>query len=176
MFARGMIVVAMFLAFAPVAPATAGALSVGQDYEFAFSNLPFHEPAPYPNQGGVTIQFRADLLEAGDVVRFELFEDSVGDPAFFTNDFTTPTDHFGASVVSPAPWQDLQGVIRVSVLAGSIEIGSISAQVIRDGSRYFATIPISPVPESSSVYLLAIGIAALSLRFGGFWRDAVVPT
>jgi hypothetical protein len=54
-----------------------------------------------------------------------MFENSVADVPFFTNDFTTPTDHFGATVLIPSPWQDLQGVVRLTALSGAIDVSSI---------------------------------------------------
>lgn len=142
---------------------SAGTFIAGQVYDFSFSNVPFYELAPYQNQGGATINFKGDLLDLGDIVRLEFFENSTSDVAFFTNDFNRPTDSFGSTVTVPFPWQDLQGAIRITVLAGSINLDSISTQVIRHGSRYFETTYVSAVPEPSAIYLLVFGIIGMVL-------------
>lgn len=42
------------------------------------------------------INLSSDLLSLGETIRLEFFEDSLTQPALFTNDFDTPTEQFGA--------------------------------------------------------------------------------
>ena len=98
---------------------SATSVQPGSSLILPFSNLPFVQAVQccvtlLGGQGGASINLTTDLLGVGDNIRLEMFENSVADVPFFTNDFTTPTNQFGANVVIPSPWQDLQGVVRLN--------------------------------------------------------------
>jgi hypothetical protein len=115
----------------------------------------------------VQVRFANDLLNLGDVIRLEMFETTAGSGApFFSNDFDTPTNHFGASVLFPVSWQDLQGAILISVLFGSVSLDAIDIQVFRQGGRYFQTAQFSEVPIPPPFLLMAAGLLALALLRG----------
>jgi hypothetical protein len=112
-----------------------------------------------------------------------MFENSVADVPFFANDFTTPTDQFGASVLVPSPWQDLQGVIRLTALSGSIDVSSIVIQVYQgimipgpgcgcDAAQYVQTFIFSPAPAPVPIPNVGAGLPGLILAIGGLlaWR------
>ena len=141
--------------------ANAALIAAGQVYDYTFTSLAFIELFTVQNQGGAGIFLSDDLLDPGDIVRLELFENSVSDTAFFTNDFTDPTYNFGVGVFNPVPWQDLQGSLRLSVLSGSINLNSIFIQVFNDGSKYSETTYISSVPIPSATWLFGSGLIGL---------------
>lgn len=141
--------------------ALATIITDGQSYEFEFNTLNFIESVTYKNQGGATISFLDDLLDQGEVARLEFFENSILTTPFFQHDFNSPTNHFGASVVVPVPWQDLQGIIKLTMLSGSVDINEIDVQVIRDGNRYLETFSTVPIPEPETGLLIIFGLISI---------------
>lgn len=139
--------------------ASAVILNSNDTFVYAFNSLPSVEYLGYQNQGGATIHFSGDLLDIGDVVRLELFEDSLLGPVIFSNDFNSPTEHFGVTRINT--WQDLQGVIRLTVLSGSVGLSSIDLQVFKDGYRYadsYTTTAAVPEPETYAMMLAGLGL------------------
>jgi len=141
-------------------------LTAAQSFEYAFNGLPLVEPGSFHGQAGVQVRFANNLLDLGDVVRLEMLETSAGSSIpFFSNDFDTPTNHFGASVVVPVSWQDLQGAILISVLSGSVSLDAIDIQVFRQDGRYFQTAQFSEVPIPPTLLLMMAGLLSFaSLR------------
>jgi hypothetical protein len=91
------------------------------------------------------------------------------------------TNQFGASVVVPSPWQDLQGAIRLTALSGAIDVSSIIITVYQgilipgpgcgcDANQYMQTFnfPPAPVPIPN----IGAGLPSLILAIGlvAWWR------
>lgn len=144
-------------------------LQPGVRYDFAFAALPLVGPSTGVDQGGFTAYLGADPLDAGESVRVQLFQNAFTEPPFYTHVFTTPTTLFGATVVSPVPWQDLQGTLSLTMLAGSVTLQRLQARAIRGGRLYEADVPLgasppSTVPEPSALGLVLAGGALLAAR------------
>jgi hypothetical protein len=173
--------------FLSVSVSSATTVQPGSPLILSFSNLPFIQAVQccvtlLGGQGGASINLTSNLLGVGDNIRLEMFENSVADVPFYTNDFTTPTAQFGASVVVPSPWQDLQGVIRLTALSGSIDVSSIVITVYQgilipgpgcgcDANRYVQTFIFDPAPVP--IPNIGVGLPGLIVTLGGllaWWR------
>src|SRR5207244_1625450 len=90
-------------------------------------------------------------------------------------------NQFEAGVVVPSPWQDLQGVIRLTALSGSIDVSSIAITVYQgimipgpgcgcDAKQYVQTFnfPPAPVPIPN----VGAGLPGLIMAVGllAWWR------
>lgn len=143
-------------------PTTAAAITLnsGEGFIHEFASLPSVEYVGYANQGGTSLYFSDDLLDAGEVVRLELFEDSFFGPVIWSNDFNSPTDSIGVTKLDI--WQDFQGVILFTVLSGSVTVSSNDFQVIKDGYRfadsYQMSAPAVPEPETYAMFLAGLGV------------------
>lgn len=167
--------------FCGASVSSATTVQPGSPLILSFSNLPFVQTVQccvtlLGGQGVASVTLTTDLLGVGDNIRLEMFENSVTDVPFYTNDFTTPTDQFGAAVVVPSPWQDLQGVIRLTALSGSIDVSSILIMVFRgvmipgpgcgcDADQHGQTFAFSPAP--APVPIPNVGLPGLILAIGG---------
>ena len=80
---------------------------------------------PGGGQGVASINLAGNLLGVGDNIRLEMFENSLADVPFYTNDFTNPnpTDQFGVSFSRLL--DRIQGVIRLTALSRSINVDNI---------------------------------------------------
>ena len=152
-------------------------VNVGNPFDFTFSNLPLMGSG-YQDQGGVTVNFfNLDQLDFGDVIRLELFDGLdfstpvIGlDGRMAVFEFSSPTDHFGVSMVER--FLEVDGGIRLTALAGSVVVESLQFRQHRGGNLYgkdftvSTTAEPSPVPLPGSVWLLLTGLVALfSLKY-----------
>lgn len=173
--------------FCGASVSSAATVQPGSPLILTFSNLPFFQTVQccvtlLGGQGVASINLTTDLLGAGDNIRLEMFENSVADLPFYANDFTIPTAQFGAGVVVPSPWQDLQGVVRLTALSGSIDVSFIVITVYQgimipgtgcgcDADQYVQTFYFSPAPDPVPLPA-ALPLFATILAGGGViaWR------
>jgi hypothetical protein len=146
-------------------------LMEGNRYEFGFDSLAVIGPDTGVNQAGFTAYLGGNALDAGEDVRVQLYSDAFTDPAFFLHDFTTPTiTDFAATVVNATAWQDLQGKLAFTMIAGSLELDRLQARVVRGGQLYEGDV-LSAVPEPSAVSLTFLG--ALLFVVWAVWRRSL---
>ena len=108
-------------------------VAAGHPLTLSFSNLPFVGTVDNCCQSGASVFLAGDVLQAGDNIRLEFFENTLSEtPAFWDfneNTWTVPDNSFGAGVASAGsapPWTgDLQGAIRLISLSGSINVDHI---------------------------------------------------
>jgi len=158
--------VLMFLCGASVCSAIT--VEPGSPLILSFSNLPLVQIGPgvcCGGQGNASINLTSDLLVPGDTIRLEMFENSLAEIPFYTHDFTEFTEQFGAGVVSV--WPDVQGVIRLTALSGSINVDNIVISVYPDtvypDLRKFAQTFDFTAPLPAAFPLFATGLGALGL-------------
>lgn len=164
-------VAAVFVAGAAQAGIT---LQQGTRYEFGFDTLSRMGSSTGVNQGGFTAYLGANPLDSGERLRVELFQNVFTDPAFYTYEFTVPTTLFAATIVFPVPWQDFQGKMAFTMVAGSVDLDRLRARVIQNGKLYETDVPLgqtggggNAVPEpGAAVGLLTLGgaLGALAIR------------
>ena len=143
-------------------------ISSGGSFTFEFSSLAFIRPATAADGGQVSVNFIANGLGPGERLLLELFPNTLTDtPLAFTFDGVAggsfPDGSLGGVAIfwSPgtaAEWPDLQGVMRVTMNSGSIQLSSFAVTQVAGGGYYSQTFP---VPEPTTSALLAMGLGLL---------------
>jgi len=149
-------------------------LSEGDAYTFEFTTLEYDRPEMVALYGGRIDVWFADF-QVEDGLRIELFEDSIAESPVSSATFSgvspppnppTPNPFF---VTAPnGTWADLQGVVRFTMLTGSMTITQLGATVIRDEggivSQYYSTLPIPEPSVSAFVILGGCGLLFARLK------------
>lgn len=101
--------------------------------------------------GEVLVRFQGDLLLPGDSIRIELFENSTAEAPFSSMDRSGLGQGTGAlGTYIYAQWQDLQGVIRLTMLAGSVNVDSVYVSIQNNGCGHSTNTFDSPTPPTIS--------------------------
>jgi hypothetical protein len=137
-------------------------LNAGESFVYQFSSLSPVGPLPFGTPIG-TFEFTVSsgTLQAGDVLQWEMFENSPSGSPLYADTYSIDHQHdlYGVS----GAWQDLQGSIRFTMLSGSIGIDSFSMLVtvprgLDDPFVYAGA--VTPVPEPCSLFLAGTGLLA----------------
>jgi hypothetical protein len=142
-----------------------------------FANLPYAGINTYQAQAGVSFTFNSTERSSAKILRMEVFN-TLDPVSVYTNDFNFyssgwyfPTEPWQervrvAMAISDAvgrptvkPWQDNQGVVKLTMMEGSLSMVSMSLAVRTADSLYEFT----AVPEPSSLSLLALAGAVLAV-------------
>ena len=139
-------------------------LNTGEVFTYEFSNLAFTENVPVANgTPGCALIVRYEQTVTGNF-RFETFENSLSDTPFISDtalNINSPSFWYS----SASHWQDLQGVVRFTVLNGPVVIDSfrVESYIPRDAlSVDLYGITIVPEPSVSLLFLFGLSI-------GGLW-------
>ena len=109
--------------------------------------------------GFVVVGFGTDLLSAGESLRLDLFENEADAAVVASQVFSPGTSLSFVDLTSPGSWLDNQGVIRVTMLAGAVDIDHARFIV---SPNMFTYCPIDvAVPEPFAGALLIIGAGTL---------------
>jgi len=131
-------------------------LNTGQSLEFEFSSIasttPFSDD-PF-NYAGWDVGF--GIIESDYSVIFTVFEDNTTQypirSGTFEGDTIPPAMITGGGFltrVAHAPFQDLQGVLKIEVVSGAIELKSFNAATVVGGDYYEQTYVIEELCEAS---------------------------
>ena len=150
-------------------------LNPGASWTYDFSNLPKTGSVSvfgvYP--GGV-LQFTVDsaTFQSGDTLRYEMFENSSSESAICSGLMSSAS--FNPTCQRDFSWQDRQGAIRLTLLAGSVTpvtVDSITVKTIVSGPSlssydvYSST--FTPVPEPATISLLGAALLGCLRGFRG---------
>jgi len=148
-------------------------IPTGGSYAFEFSTLPFIRPATPADGGQVSVNFVTDGLGPGESLMLELFPNALTDtPLAFTFDGAAggpfPDGSLGGVAIFWSPgaaavWPDLQGVVRVTMGSGSIQISSFSVTQVASGNYYSQTFPV-PEPTAMAFVLVGAGLLMATRR------------
>lgn len=162
------------LAVAAIAPCAHSQLllNTGDSYTYEFASLPgpFDFQGPMGVAGLMYITLSAESLQAGNVLRLEMFEDSLALPPIVTSTITGADPNSGGIFVSgdANAWRDRQGAIRISVLSGAATVNQVQLFSSELGGRFgvqYYSQTFAPVPEPGTWSLLGLaGLAALGWR------------
>jgi hypothetical protein len=100
--------------------------------------------------GEATVRFRGDLLMTNELIRIELFETSVAEAPFVTLE-RSGLGAAGTGGLGPyfsSHWQDLQGVMRITMLSGSVNVDSVYVSIQNDGCGRATNTIDSPTPPT----------------------------
>jgi hypothetical protein len=104
-----------------------------------------------PNQGSVAIYFANNLFDPGERLTLDFYENNSSELPVASQSFSGTGESAIAGSV-PALWQDRQGLVRLTMNEGSIEVEQINFIVLNEGIGYQGTLP---VPEPSTITFLS---------------------
>jgi len=110
-------------------------LGPGESWSYAFSSLSrtgsVSAFVENPN-GAFTLTVDGTTFQSGDQVLYEMFEDSESD-APICSGIMTSIPPSTATCESAGSWQDLQGVVRLTMLSGSLSVTGLTLRVVKPG-------------------------------------------
>jgi hypothetical protein len=118
-------------------------------------------------QGIFEFHVQAGTLQAGDNLRYDMFETGTSEVPICSQNlaFGSPLT---ATCSSPGAWADLQGVVRLTMLSGSLVVDNVHLEAIVSGpslsSYNVYSSSFNPVPEPSWVSLILVAtVVGLSI-------------
>jgi hypothetical protein len=144
-------------------------LPAGESYTHQFNTLPFSSTGGGPPIGFASFGWMGAVLPGVNEVRVEMFETSVAQaPLSSITVFQSVSglQSIGTNLSALGAWQDLQGVVRISVLSGSFSISDLDfASGVPFGDHlniYHQHLSFEVVPEPSPALLcMTAGIVVL---------------
>ena len=144
-------------------------LSAGDTLTIGFdgvSSCIFTELAP---PSAVSVSFATDLLGLGESLRLEMFENSLNELPFQTGTYNPTTSVSFVSLYGPSAWLDYQGLIRISMLSGSVDV-NYAHFGIGPNPNTLCSITIFAVPEPTTCLLAELGAVISAVLW--FYRRA----
>jgi hypothetical protein len=131
-------------------------LNSGQSFEFEFSSIASTTPFPDDHFSYAGWRVGTGIIESDYSIIFSVFEDNTTQAPIrsgtFEGDTIPPYMLTGGTFLTSAalaPWQDLQGVFKIEVVSGAIELKSFSAATVVGGDYYEQTYAIPELCEES---------------------------
>jgi hypothetical protein len=136
-------------------------LGPGDSYTLEFASLSYLRPAsPTGTVWGLGVDFIGDSFMGGETVQVERFRDTLADtPVSDVFALSAPSGPNSISAFlfhrpNDQPfWTDMQGVVRVTCMTGSVRLDGVSVNEVIDGGLYGAYVAV-PEPSTSSLLLL----------------------
>lgn len=131
-------------------------LGAGDALEVGFSQMDcVFTSEPSAVAGTVYLFFGNDLLMPGERLRLEMFENTVSDTPLAVQTYSPMTPTTFVVIDSLNSWRDLQGVVRATVLDGSVDVSYADFLVRPDLFVSCRTIVQVPEPSIAMLLLLA---------------------
>jgi hypothetical protein len=134
-------------------------MNLGDSLTYEFAALPYQGTTTYEFTGG-DVAFSLDSLSLSPdyAMQFDVFENNATEIPLFTGIRSSSNPFVGVDL--PGAFQDLQGVVRFTMISGSATLDSFNMAVFKQlptggADVFFAG--ITPVPEPSTTTLLFAG-------------------
>lgn len=152
-------------------------LNEGESFLFEFSSLDYIRPVTIQDSHLFRAFFAPGSYTSGETITVELFANSLGDDPlrFYGISYADPADNLAVNFEwawSPAAqpiWPDLQGLARVTVTGGQIELSGFQIDQLVGGGFYSLNTPV-PEPSVFALGALAGLVAIVFKRRGRFIR------
>ena len=154
-------------------------INAGESYTQQFDTLPFVATGTGTPMPRANFEWLGRVLPGMSEVRVEMFENSAADVPLYSGTVVRSVaglEPIGATWIVPNAWQDLQGIVRISVVSGSFSVSDLdlasSLQVDpTHESLYRQHFSYEIVPEpSSAILLVPIGLSVVVWRSYGRWQ------
>ena len=140
-------------------------LTAGQSYTYSFSTVPYLGIGTDANYGFATWYFaNGSSYAPGTQALLEMFETSVTDAPVRSRltSFFFDSSLGGNGVGGSGLWQDVQGVMRLTVVSGAVDLSGMKVEVLGGPFDPFGHhVQLVSVPEPSSLLLFGLGMLAL---------------
>jgi hypothetical protein len=145
-------------------------LDAGDTWIYPFSDLPkTGSVSAFTSTPSGMFEFTLDnsTFQNGDMLLYEMFETDTSELPICSGTLTSaPAGKI--SCERDFAWQDLQGAIRLSMLAGSVTVDSVSLEAIVPGvsltNNDVHSATFVPAPEPSSTALICLALCAGLIR------------
>ena len=131
-------------------------LSAGESLVMGFNGVDgcqFTEGTPATFFG---VFFGNDLLGPSESLRLEMFEDNPNEPPLATQLHSPAPSVSFVQMYGPAAWLDYQGVIRLTMLYGSVDV-NYSLFIVGPNANTLCYATVYAVPEPSAILVMFLG-------------------